>query len=315
MSNGGSLCKCWDITLKKGEEKDADTCKRLKAFMVKETSKWVFQEEKGASSDYYHYQGRFIFNRKVRRSVLRKAVLHYFDGDPGFHLSPSSAEVAKQAQAGKFDYVMKEDTRVAGPWSDETEPKPLTWDIKVLENKDNWYAWQTQAYYMAVSRNPREIHVIYDPVGNHGKSSFLKYLELQGKCAYIPPFSDFQDIMQVAMAKHKTGSYWIDMPKAMHKERLVQLWSAVETIKSGFLFDKRYTWKQMIIGAPQVIVSTNVLPRKSLLSEDRWRIWKIMDEEEDYPLEEIELMEIVEDKEHPCFKKPRVEYDIDEESE
>lgn len=311
-----SLCKCWDITVKAGDDSKAveDTRLRLKKFMARECKSWVFQEERGEQSDYHHFQGRFIFKRKVRRRTLRAAILHYFEGDPGLHLSPSSAQVAKDAQAGKFDYVMKEDTRVAGPWSDETEPKPLTWDIKVLEEKKNWYSWQTQAYYMAVTRNPREIHVLYDPIGNHGKSSFLKYLELQGKCAYIPPFTDFQDIMQVAMAKSKLGSFWIDMPKAMHKEKLVQLWSAVETMKSGFLFDKRYHWKQMIIGAPQVIVSTNVLPKRGLLSEDRWRVWQIVDEHP-YPLKAIELLEIVEDKEFPSFG-PRVEeVDMDSESE
>lgn len=286
--------KCWDVTV------SADTTSKdqVHKFMRKETSNYCFQLEQG-NSGYRHYQGRFIFKRKVRLTTLIKAAKQYGEG---WHFSPSSALVAAEAKSGKFCYVMKEDTRLEGPWTDQDDPKELTWDIKVLECKDNWYPWQRQAYDFATTRDPRVIHVIYDPKGNSGKSSFLKYLALTKKCGYIPPFTEYEDVMQVAMAKASYGSFWIDMPRAMEKNRLKKLWSAVETIKSGFLFDKRYHWKEVIIGSPQVIVSTNVLPNVNMLSLDRWRFHKIT---EDLRFATLSIEQIMLGDTNVGFKRPR----------
>jgi len=55
-----------------------------------------------------------------------------------------------------------------------------------------------------------------------------------------------------------------------------QLWSAIETIKGGYAYDDRYSFKEKFFDPPRVIVYTNELnsETKSLLTPDRWRVWE-----------------------------------------
>lgn len=68
---------------------------------------------------------------------------------------------------------------------------------------------------------------------------------------------------------------FLDMPRAMNKERLNGIYTAVEQIKKGKLYDLRYSYKEYWIDSPQIWVFSNIEPDISLLSRDRWRIWTI----------------------------------------
>jgi len=74
--------------------------------LSKHCKAFVFQLEKGEQTGYVHYQGRVSLNERARKAnILALKDAKY---------SPTSREGSKN-----FDYVMKEDTRLEGPWSDK----------------------------------------------------------------------------------------------------------------------------------------------------------------------------------------------------
>ena len=73
--------------------------------------------------------------------------------------------------------------------------------------------------------------------------------------------------------------YLIDMPRAMNKERLYGLFSAVESIKDGFAYDDRYHYKEKLFDCPNIWMFTNVEPDMGMLSRDRWRFYEVKDNE------------------------------------
>ena len=66
----------------------------------------------------------------------------------------------------------------------------------------------------------------------------------------------------------------------MNKDRLNGIYTAIEQIKKGKLFDLRYKYKEYWIDAPQIWVFSNIEPDISMLSKDRWRLWAISDDKE-----------------------------------
>ena len=58
------------------------------------------------------------------------------------------------------------------------------------------------------------------------------------------------------------------------KETLRSIFTAIEQIKGGVLYDPRYGFKQCIIPSPTVWVFMNHAPDVRLLSSDRWKIFR-----------------------------------------
>ena len=62
------------------------------------------------------------------------------------------------------------------------------------------------------------------------------------------------------------------MPRTESVNNKKGMWSAIEQLKNGYLYDKRYNYRDMWIEPPTVAVFTNELPETGYLSKDRWRI-------------------------------------------
>lgn len=227
---------------------------------------YVFQKERGELRGTPHFQGRITLKEKMRLITLKNK---FADGPlADCHLSPTS-----KANCGNTFYVMKEGGRLEGPWSDKTlvtyipervrDFKPFPWQEKVLE--------------LAMDVNDRVIHVIHDPHGNTGKSTLVIYMATHGKACNIPPMKDHKDIMRMVMNKPKNRCYMIDLPRASDKRHMCNMWAAIETVKSGYAYDDRYEFKDEYFEPPNIVVFTNVVPDRSLLSDDRWVIWSIVD--------------------------------------
>lgn len=242
---------------------------------------YCFQLEE-TKDEKKHFQGRIALRKKLRLAGvvdLFKPLL------PGAHWSPTS-----NAGAGsKFSYVMKADSRVEGPWMDkelEAKVAPLkTLPVKVIDAK-GLKPWQQQvknlidSYHKSLEADDleldtRSINVIVDPVGKTGKSSFTTWMAYYGHAKYMPTLFDTgMKIMGFAMDNsHKT--YFMDMPRAQPKNALRQLYSAIESLKDGQLYDWRYKGRQVTVNPPAVWVFTNEFPKTNWLSADRWRFWSI----------------------------------------
>lgn len=264
----------WDFTLKFAElNKDE---KVLKDILILICKKWTFQLEEG-SSGYKHYQGRISLTKKKTISSL----ISFFKEYPAFagiRLSPCSNNAK-----GDVFYVIKFDTRIAGPWSDTDEVIYVPRQIRemnglrpfqqhIVDNADVW--------------DKRTINMIYCKKGNLGKSLLVGYCRAHKVGRALPPVNDQKDLLRMVCDLPTSRMYLFDMPRSMNKDRLYQFYSAVETIKDGYAYDDRYSFREKVFDCPNIWIFSNSLPDMELLSHDRWAIWTINDET--YELEEFE---------------------------
>lgn len=249
----------YDFTIKAENLSVADIKKTLKGY----AKKWVFQLERG-DSGYEHYQGRFSLIKKRRQcelvGILAETPLK------GLHLSPTH-------DTKSFKYVIKEDTKIDGPWADtDEEERYIPRQIRELPSL---HPWQNRVIELSKLWDTRTIHIIIDEAGNHGKSTLCTYMGVHGLARTLPFVNDYKDIMRMVMDMPTSGAYIIDMPRAISKDKLFQMYAGIETIKSGYAYDDRYSFKDKYFDCPNVFVFTNKEPDYSLLSADRWRCWTI----------------------------------------
>lgn len=223
--------------------------------------KWTYQLEQGEGG-YRHYQCRISLVKKQRI----KPVIETF-AEFKAHVSPTSAK-----NMGNDFYVMKEDTRVEGPWT----------NVKIFIPRDvrkmtQLFPWQEKMLELIKIEEDRIIHYIYDPNGNNGKSSFVRYCDVYGHGKFIPPINDAKDVCQAVCCLGEQKCYFLDMPRSMPKDKLQSLYAAIEQVKSGSVYDTRYKLKQLIMDPPNVVIFGNQMPNIELLSVDRWRIYTIQD--------------------------------------
>jgi len=241
---------------------------------------FIFQEERGEASGYLHYQGRMSLMKKRRKHELMK---DFKDLDlempvPNY-LEPTTSE---EFRIKSFSYVIKDVTRTRGPWSDKDEKKYIPRQYRNLLEK--LYPYQKVIFDSANIFDTRSINLIYCPKGNIGKSTIASLCELFGKGIDLPPINDSEKLIQsccdICIAKdiRDPSPVFIDMPRAMGKERLYGIYTAIEQIKKGKLFDLRYSYKEYWIDSPQIWVFSNLVPDLELLSHDRWKIWTVDDD-------------------------------------
>lgn len=237
--------------------------------------KYVFQLEEG-DSGYRHYQGRISLIKKRREPELKKLLesndhLKFFN-----YLKPT---LTKEHNTTAF-YVMKLDTRIQGPFSDTDFIPTNTRQLQYFKSL-SLRPYQKSILDLTYTFNLRTIYLIFDPVGNIGKSLFSEYLESLGETEEIPPFRLMEEIFSWVCSRPVKKNYIVDMPRGMKKDKLGEFYSGLEVIKNGVAYDKRYSAKKIRFDRPNIFVFTNTLPKFSLMSKDRWIIYEV---NEDYEL-------------------------------
>lgn len=255
MSARNEVC-VWDFTCKK-EEYDIEI---LKKELRERCKKWCFQLERGSKTGYMHYQGRVSLKVKTRNM---KGVMS------PCYWSPTSDE----GKNNEF-YVMKEDTRVDGPWSEKDEVIYIPRQIREVEKL---WDWQQSIVDAAHVWDTRTINYIYCPEGNKGKSTLCGYIRAHKIGRALPPMNDMKDIMRMVCDVPTEKLYLFDMPRCMKKEKLFGFYSGVEMLKDGYAYDDRHAFKEKVFDCPNIYIFSNTLPDTSLLSADRWRVWVIKD--------------------------------------
>ena len=250
----------YDFTLKE----DGVTVKDLSEFCKNWSKKWVFQLEQG-DGGYRHYQGRLSLIKKRRVGELVKAVQTKYTWP--FHWSPTSSNAVDE----EF-YCTKEDTRIEGPWKNTDEEVYIPRQIREIHAL---YPWQQHILDDANVWNTRTINLVVDITGNNGKSILKTYIGVHGIGRSIPFCNDYKDIMRIVMDTPKKRLYIIDMPRSVNKDRLYGLMSGIETIKDGYAYDDRYSFKEQYFDCPNIWVFSNKQLDMEYLSIDRWRIWRI----------------------------------------
>lgn len=238
--------KWWDFTASK---KMGWTREKVIAILEPLADRFVIGDEVGEGG-YEHLQGRVVF--KVGKDTLTLANMQL-----GWHWQPTHVR--------DFNYCEKEGNFYR------------SWEKSINKFANlELLAWQEELVHMMDQQTERQIFVIYDPIGNHGKTYFSKYCVATRRATYVPPMTEAMDFMAFAMAKPSSG-YIFDMPRAETIKQRKGMWSAVEQIKNGYLYDKRYQFRDAWIDPPKVVVFCNEAPPKEGLSLDRWVLFKIED--------------------------------------
>ena len=236
--------------------------------------KWVFQREL-SDSGYKHWQCRVhLVKRRTFAYVRAKmaaqkwCIGHWTITSKGVH------------EGNSFNYVMKADTKDgeidSGPFTelDFTPPPKMTRQLAKFQQQE-MYPWQKQLLEMVCEEDDRSIKVIYDPVGDSGKSIMVEYIEYHRLGFEMAQMMDIKDIMQFCFSFGDQKCYMVDLPRAMRKDRMANFYSGLEALKNGCIWETRYCGKKRRIDRPQVIVFSNVLPELAYLSKGRWEIWEL----------------------------------------
>lgn len=248
---------------------------------------YSFQLEKGDNTGYMHYQGRFSLIKKHRKVELMKL---FTEMPVPNYLEPT---VNANSLKGDMFYVTKNETRVDGPWTDSNRDKYIP--KQYLGMVDRLYPYQEvifNSYKMPINRY---INLIYDPIGNKGKSVIAGVCELYSKGICLPPINDAEKIVytlcNICTSKklRDPNPVIIDMPRAMDKSKLDNIYNAIEQIKNGKLYDLRNSYKEWWIDSPQIWVFSNIEPDTDLLSADRWKLWEI---DSDFSLKKLRKSKI-----------------------
>lgn len=244
-------------------------------FLLKWCKNFVFQLELGGEGNYYHWQCRVDMIGKKTCHAMMKTVIPAFPAGSTFSVTSKGVHEKKS-----FNYVMKEDTKVEGPWKkDNIRVRPpmtrqLAQFIANVET-DGFRPWQQNVLDICELEEDRFIHFIYDEHGNCGKSIMVEYLEFHDKALEVFAFNDMSDFMGFCHSMPVQKCYLVDMPRGMHKDKLTGFYTGIESLKNGLTFDKRYEGRKRRFDRPQVILYSNRYPDFNLLSLDRWVVFEM----------------------------------------
>jgi len=239
--------RTWELTL----PINGQTWKDIHRFLSTFCNKFAFQEEKGTTTGYPHYQIRIRTEKQYRWAELKKR----FENSPlaHAHMKPTSTKASKN-----FDYVIKSDTRVNGPWTESSNQDELSVaDLKLDIIEKSPYPWQSTVKALIEQEpHPRRINIIIEPNGNHGKSSFIKYMHVTKRIYNVHIYDDATKMMGLVInhvkKNPKTNAFTFDFNKTFSKQKEIAVYDCVESVKNGMLVDWRYDCKEMVIANPHI---------------------------------------------------------------
>lgn len=169
------------------------------------------------------------------------------------------------------------------------------WKLNFLERKpelkqvvENPYPWQR--FFLdnifLLKPDSRIVDWLVDPVGNTGKSSFARAYVSQEPTDGILMKIDNLDRMELTLIQ-KIFNYrdrynrdpkiiFFDFPRAVDQKKVMAATALMEDAKSGHLetsFGGKHREAQ--ISNIHIVVMANTAPDLSILSIDRWRIWRL----------------------------------------
>lgn len=250
------------------EEWDVDAVKKLFRDWFK---RWAFQIECGKNTSMFHIQARLSVKTKNSTvNAVKEILKRIWDEEGTSHYVRPTVE----KNLGNMLYVMKTDTRVLGPWTD----KDSTGYVQIRFRNPVLRPWQTRLlaliHEQKEARNDRNIIMVYEDTGNVGKSFFKGYAKSKLGAKIIPAtMADGNDMVrclagQVYEGSHEVHIVLLDVPRATHAKHWFSLARELDTIKQGFLYDERHSWKKVTIEPPVVVCFMNDKPPTGCMSSD-----------------------------------------------
>lgn len=248
-------------------------------------SNWVnqcgIQREKGKKHGVIHYQGVFILNERKRFKTLENLLKPHlpdvlWDKKQGY-LQPTNSAAANK-------YVMKVDTRMAGPWykgeAFEEIAKETVYKISIQLR-----FWQKRiCKIIEMGANDRNIWWFWEPCGGLGKTTFQKWIfqNYEGVTLSGGKAADMKN--GIIRYIEKVGTHpkiiLINLPMTFDHQYFCP--HGVEEVKDMFFFSGKYGEKgsePIVCGKPpQVFIFANrEFEDEGQLAVDRWRIVRLPD--------------------------------------
>ena len=246
----GSNKAVWFVTLNVNEWNSSNSTK-LKKWIELNCRDATWQVERGASGNL-HVQLKMRLNSKQRLTWLKR---HFS--------SIAHCEVSTNMEAS-YDYCIKSDTRVEGPYA-FPEPIRVRTIADPLEGL-TLYDWQERIIDIIKGPvHPRKIYWFWEPVGNVGKSDFCLHCILRHEAVVYN--SGEKDIL---FAHKKQKVVFFDLSRTVEG-----LYDSLEKLKKGFCFSGKYESGMKVYPKPHIVVFANFEPDTSKLSMDRWDISRI----------------------------------------
>ena len=270
----------WSVTLSQNYNA-LPSVDRTKVILAEFSKQWCFQLEKGSKLEKLHYQCRMI----LEEPQMLATMLHCFECR-GFNVHdvtflPESNKSIEQG--GLSFYVMKDDTRVDGPWCDPTykPPKPPDWIPEMCQTiRDHPRPWMSSLLTkLAGPAHHRKIIWIctLHGLGGVGKSLFTTYLEAANIACYLGDGTPIQ-LKEGTIAEGEWPAYTLDLPKTFaHDNRLGDYINTLETIKNGFIKTAMHgkRKKLMMERRPHVIGFANIHPPFGMMTEGRFEVYTV----------------------------------------
>ncbi len=264
-----TACHVWDITIARTQ----CTAEELKLWLKKNTKKWGFQGEIGATTGYEHWQGRFSLITRLRLNTLIKTFPWKGDENGSVRLSYTSNNARQELNF--YNYVLKDDMTATGErYSDMDLYTP-----RQIRKINKLRLWQEKIIEKIEQPDDDHINVIIDQEGYSGKSTLALWAECHKLGFAMPPVSDMKDIMQIAMEIKPQKCYFIDIPRSVDQTKMTSFWAGIECLKRGKVYDLRYKYRQKLIDSPHIWVFMNQMPNLQAITNRRWKLWKIEEEE------------------------------------
>lgn len=138
--------------------------------------------------------------------------------------------------------------------------------------EEELYEWQKDVFNLIKGpRNNRTINWYWEKKGNVGKTAFTRFLGIKHNACIIQK-GKYADIMNHVYMSKNVKVFIIDVPRSSGNS---VSYNALESIKSGIIFNSKYETGQKFINPPHVIVFSNEPPELEKLSKDRWNIIEI----------------------------------------
>jgi hypothetical protein len=157
-------------------------------FLQNTCSRWAFQLEKGEKSDILHYQGRSHLLLRDRPTGFKKKLNNWIIDLHKIIPSENSVTCSPTSNINttNWNYVIKEETRVEGPWSfgiiNDTNDKPKTIRKPFVYNENCFISEEMQLkLYNSIGKTKK----IYDEDGNVLTTYISDYTNKRNR-DYIP---------------------------------------------------------------------------------------------------------------------------------
>ena len=270
-------------TVEEAEKCNAETAEvaELIKILTEMCKMWVFQIEEGDKGGV-HIQGRINLVKKRRCDEVRSWCCNQTQESKLFEKSYLRPTTKAIAETKDMFYVMKSDTKRAGPWTNE-KPKganyiPSRFDC--VHNPLTRFTYQKRIIYNLDQKpDVRNVCVLYDPAGTAGKSTLYGYMMCRwpSEVTMVPVSTNNTSALtqHVQNFAHRK-MYIFDVARSVEHYKHPELWTAVEEIKNGIVTDMRYKSTVTVMESMWIWVFVNTMANINALSYNRWEIFKLV---------------------------------------